>query len=183
MEIGVIDIQGDVTEHVDILENIGVKVRRIRRADELDGLSGIVIPGGESTVIGGIMKLRGIDARISKLGLPMMGTCAGMILMSEKVDGNAGLIPVLHVEIKRNGYGSQRESFEADLDIKGIGVFRGVFIRAPVVTAVHRGEILAEYNGRAVAVAEGKNLGLSFHPEIYGDPRLHKYFLELIEGH
>ncbi|MGC8645460.1 MAG: pyridoxal 5'-phosphate synthase glutaminase subunit PdxT [Thermoplasmata archaeon] len=182
MEIGVVDIQGDVTEHVDILERIGIAHRRVRRVEDLDGLSGVIIPGGESTVIGSIMRGRGIDKKIMQLGLPVMGTCAGMILISEKVDGGKGLMPILHIEVKRNGYGSQRESFETDLDIKGIGRFRGVFIRAPVVTAVNRGEVIAEFNGHAVAVVDGKNMGISFHPEIYGDPRIHQYFVHLIKG-
>ena len=178
MEIGVLDIQGDVTEHINILETLGTKVRRVRRTPDLDGISGIIIPGGESTVIGSIMNQRGISKEILERKIPVMGTCAGMILMSGNVEGERGLIPLLNITIKRNGYGSQRESFEADLAIKGIGKFKGVFIRAPLVTKVERGEVLASYNDKAVMISDGRHLGLSFHPEIYGDSRIHSLFID-----
>lgn len=178
MEIGVLDIQGDVTEHIGILQNLGVRVKRVRRTSDLKGISGVVIPGGESTVIGRIMSQRGISKGILERNLPVMGTCAGMILMSKNVEGADGLIPILDVTIRRNGYGSQRESFETNLTIKGIGKFRGVFIRAPLVTRVTGGEVLAHYGKDAVMISEGKHLGLSFHPEIYGDGRIHKFFID-----
>lgn len=178
MEIGVLDIQGDVSEHINILESLGVKTRNVRRVSDLDGLSGIVMPGGESTVIGSIMNQRGISKGIIDMRLPVMGTCAGLILMSKNVEGKPGLMPLLNISIKRNGYGSQRESFETDLTIKGIGKFRGVFIRAPRITGVNGGEVLATYDSEAVMVSDGKHLGLSFHPEIYGDVRVHKYFID-----
>ncbi len=180
MEIGVLDIQGDVTEHITILQNLGVKARKVRRVADLEGLSGIIIPGGESTVIGSIMSQRGISKDIMDSGLPVMGTCAGLILMSRNVEGKEGLIPLLDVEIRRNGYGSQRESFETDLEILGVGKFRGVFIRAPLITQVGIARVLASYDDRAVMVSERKNLGLSFHPEIYGDARIHKYFIDML---
>ncbi|MEM0128245.1 MAG: pyridoxal 5'-phosphate synthase glutaminase subunit PdxT [Thermoplasmatales archaeon] len=180
MEIGVIDIQGDVSEHLEILKKLNVKARRVKKAEDLKDLSGIIIPGGESTVIGSIMKKRGISDRILESKLPVMGTCAGLILISEIVDGREGLMPILHIDVTRNAYGSQRESFEAPLEIKGIGGFKGVFIRAPIINGVREGEVLAEYNGRPVAVRERKNLGLSFHPEIYGDPKIHEYFVDML---
>lgn len=180
MQIGVLDIQGDVTEHITILQSLGVGARKVRRVADLEGLSGIVIPGGESTVIGSIMNQRGIPKGILGLGLPVMGTCAGLILMSKDVEGKEGLIPLLDVKIRRNGYGSQRESFETDLDVLGVGRFRGVFIRAPLITEVVASRVLASYDERAVMVSEGKNLGLSFHPEIYGDTRIHKYFIDML---
>lgn len=178
MEIGVLDIQGDVSEHVSILEGLGVKPRKVRRASDLENIPGIIIPGGESTVIGRIMIQRGISEEIINRKVPVMGTCAGIILMSKTVDGQAGLLPLLHLDVKRNGYGSQRESFETDISIKGIGKFRGVFIRAPVVQRVEQGEVLATYEKKAVAVSDEKNLGLTFHPEIYGDARIHKFFVD-----
>ena len=177
MEIGVLDIQGDVAEHISILENLGARARKVRRTSDLVGLSGIVVPGGESTVIGSIMGQRGISNKIVELNLPVMGTCAGLILMSKSVEGKPGQIPILDIEVKRNGYGSQRESFETDLEIKGIGKFRGVFIRAPLVTRVHGGEVLANFEKSAVMISDGKNLGLSFHPEIYGNGKIHDYFI------
>jgi len=178
MEIGVLDIQGDVSEHVNILENLGVKVKRVRRTADLENLSGIVIPGGESTVIGRIMLERGISKEILEKELPVMGTCAGLILISKNVEGRQGILPLLDISLKRNGYGSQRESFETDLVIDGIGRFRGVFIRAPRIIKVEKGEVLARYRDEAVMVSEGKNLGLTFHPEIYGDLKIHKFFLD-----
>jgi 5'-phosphate synthase pdxT subunit len=178
MEIGVLDIQGDVSEHLDILRNLGVKSRGVRWVSDLEGVSGLIIPGGESTVIGRIMLQRGISKGILDRRIPVMGTCAGMILISKTVDGEPGLIPLLNMSIKRNGYGSQRESFETDLIIKGIGKFRGVFIRAPLILRIEGGDVLSSYKDRPVMVAEGKHLGLSFHPEIYGDVRIHKYFID-----
>jgi 5'-phosphate synthase pdxT subunit len=178
MEIGVLDIQGDVSEHLGILKNLGVKSKRVRRVSDLEGISGLVIPGGESTVIGRIMRLREFPKEILDRKIPVMGTCAGMILISKIVDGEPGLIPLLNISIKRNGYGSQRESFETDLIIKGIGRFRGVFIRAPLILRADGGDVLSSFKDKAVMVAEGKNLGLSFHPEIYGDVRIHKYFVD-----
>jgi 5'-phosphate synthase pdxT subunit len=178
MEIGVLDIQGDVSEHIKILEDIGVRVKRVRRTSDLETISGIVIPGGESTVIGSIMLNRGISKSILEKKIPVMGTCAGLILISKNVDGRQSVLPLLDVSIKRNGYGSQRESFETDLTIEGLGKFRGVFIRAPKITRVGRGKVLSSYDGEAVMVSDGKHLGLTFHPEIYGDSRIHKLFVD-----
>ena len=178
MEIGVLDIQGDVSEHVSILQSIGVKTRSVRKVSDLEGISGIVMPGGESTVIGSIMSQRGISKGIIERKLPVMGTCAGLILMSKNVEGKEGLVPLLDISIKRNGFGSQRESFETDLFVKGIGKFRGVFIRAPRIISVNGGEVLASYDGEPVMISDGKHLGLTFHPEIYGDVRIHKYFID-----
>ncbi len=178
MEIGVLDIQGDVSEHVSILQSIGVKTRSVRKVSDLEGLSGIVMPGGESTVIGSIMSQRSISKGIIERKLPVMGTCAGLILMSKNVEGKEGLIPLLDISIKRNGFGSQRESFETDLSVKGIGKFRGVFIRAPRIIRVNSGDVLATYDGEPVMISDGKHLGLSFHPEIYGDVRIHRYFID-----
>ncbi|MCL4333628.1 MAG: pyridoxal 5'-phosphate synthase glutaminase subunit PdxT [Candidatus Thermoplasmatota archaeon] len=178
MEIGILDIQGDVSEHENILESLGVRVRRVRRASDLETVSGMLIPGGESTVIGSIMAMRGIPDRIIQKKIPVMGTCAGLILMSKDVEGGKSVLPLLDVSIQRNGYGSQRESFEADLDVEGIGKFRGIFIRAPKIKRVGRGKVLSTFGGDAVMVSDGKNLGLTFHPEIYGDSRIHKLFLE-----
>jgi 5'-phosphate synthase pdxT subunit len=178
MKIGVLDIQGDVSEHLDILGRIGVDGVRVRKTKDLEGVSGLILPGGESTVIGPVMKQRGITQFVTQRSLPLMGTCAGIILMAKLVDGKPGVVPVLDIVIKRNGYGSQRESFETDLTISGIGNFRGVFIRAPVITGISGGEVLSSYRDHPVMVKEGKNLGLTFHPEIYGDERIHRLFLD-----
>lgn len=178
MQIGVLDIQGDVSEHLTILDRIGSLGKRVKRVADLNGVRGLIIPGGESTVIGSIMNQRGISLYVFQKEIPLMGTCAGMILMSRFVDNSKGLIPVLDIKIRRNGYGSQRESFETDLEVQGIGKFRGVFIRAPVVIEVVKGEVLSSYRGSPVIIRQGKNLGLTFHPEIYGDGRIHKLFVD-----
>lgn len=178
MEIGVLDIQGDVSEHLTILDKMEVKGRRVRRTSDMYGLDGLIIPGGESTVIGSIMNQRGFPSYIVENKVPIMGTCAGIILMSKNIGRSEGNLPLLNIRVRRNGYGSQRESFETDLNIKGIGKFRGVFIRAPVIEEVFEGEILSTYEGFPVAVREELNVGLTFHPEIYGDWRIHKLFVD-----
>ncbi len=177
MNIGVLDIQGDVSEHMEMIVASGEKPVKVRRLDDLHDVSGVIIPGGESTMIGPYLKLRGIDRYILEKKLPVMGTCAGLIVTSKQVIGGSTYIPLFDVKVSRNAYGRQRESFEADLEIKGIGKFRGVFIRAPVIEEVMSGEILSSFNNKPVMVREGKNLGLTFHPEIYGDPRIHQMFI------
>lgn len=178
MKIGVLDIQGDVSEHVDMVRRIGVDALRVKNKKELDSIDGLIIPGGESTVIGPIMKQRGIDQKIMENEIPVMGTCAGLILISEKVDGKNGIMPILKISLVRNAYGTQRESFEADLQISDVGKFRGVFIRAPVIEEIVRGTAMSYLNGKPVMVRDGKNIGLTFHPEIYGDIRIHKLFVD-----
>lgn len=178
MRIGVLDIQGDVSEHVEMVRKIGVEVSRVRNKKDLDSLDGLIIPGGESTVIGAIMKARGINEKILENKIPVMGTCAGLILISEKVDEKDGIMPILKISVKRNAYGTQRESFETDLQINGIGRFRGVFIRAPLIDEVRKGTVISFFNGKPVLVKDERNVGLTFHPEIYGDVRIHKLFID-----
>jgi 5'-phosphate synthase pdxT subunit len=177
MIIGVLDIQGDVSEHMDMVKASGEAPKRVRRVDDMKDISGLIIPGGESTMIGPYMKLRGIDKYIIEKNIPIMGTCAGLIVTSKEVIGGNTYIPLFKIKVSRNAYGRQRESFETDIDIKGIGNFRGVFIRAPIIEEVYSGDILSYYNGKPVMVKDGKNLGMTFHPEIYGDPRIHQLFI------
>ena len=180
MRIGVLDIQGDVSEHVNILSSLGADPVRVRKSPDLENVDGLILPGGESTVIGKVMKERDLVELILKKKLPVMGTCAGLILMSENVDGGKGLLPLLDIEVKRNGYGSQRESFETDLNIEGIGQFHGVFIRAPIIVKVKKGSVLSQYENSPIIVSEGKHLGMTFHPEIFGDGRIHRMFIDSI---
>lgn len=178
MLIGVLDIQGDVSEHIEMVIASGEKAIKVRKIEDMQNINGLIIPGGESTMIGPYIKMRGIDKFILEKNLPVMGTCAGLIVTSMQVLGGTTYIPLFDITVARNAYGRQRESFEADLEIKDIGNFRGVFIRAPSIEEVNRGEILSRFNGKPVMVRDGKNLGLTFHPEIYGDPRIHQMFID-----
>jgi pyridoxal 5'-phosphate synthase pdxT subunit len=188
--IGVLALQGAFREHVRALEGCGARTRLVRLPADLEGLDGLVIPGGESTTMTMLMErvglLRGVEGAVRD-GLPTLGTCAGMIVLSERIAGGRAdqvALGALDIRVRRNGYGRQVDSFEADLDVRGLegGPFPGVFIRAPLVEDVGRAEVLAEHDGRPVAVRQGKVMALAFHPELSGDLRLHREFLRLVEG-
>lgn len=171
-------------EHVAILEGLGVETRPVKRPQDLDGLAGIVLPGGESTTIGMLMTEYGLREPLSRGTLPVFGTCAGMILMARTiVGGEAPWLSILDVSVTRNAYGRQRESFEADLVVAGVGNVHGVFIRAPYVSEAGSAvEVLArDTRGHAVVVRQGRHLAAAFHPELAGDGRLHRSFLERLE--
>jgi len=192
--VGVLAVQGDVREHVAALTGAGMQVRSVRRPSELDGLAGIVLPGGESTTIDKLT--RAFDLREPLLqrlkdGLPAYGSCAGMILLADRVlDSAPGqqTFGGIDMTVRRNAFGGQIESFEEDLDLSGLpgGPLRAVFIRAPWVEEVGPGvEVLATVRsgaraGRIVAVRQGNLLATSFHPEITGDHRVHRLFAELV---
>jgi len=192
--VGVLAVQGDVREHVAALTGAGLQVRSVRRPSELDGLAGIVLPGGESTTIDKLT--RAFDLREPLLqrlkdGLPAYGSCAGMILLADRVlDSAPGqqTFGGIDMTVRRNAFGGQIESFEEDLDLSGLpgGPLRAVFIRAPWVEEVGPGvEVLATVRsgaraGRIVAVRQGNLLATSFHPEITGDHRVHRLFAELV---
>lgn len=187
--IGVLAMQGAYREHLAALERCGARTRPVRLPEDLVGLDGLVIPGGESTTMQILLERMGIlDAVRDAVqgGLPTLGTCAGMILLSSEItDGRAGQrsFGVLDAAVRRNGYGRQVDSFEADLDVQGLpgGSFPGVFIRAPLVERVGKGaEVLAELDGHAVALRQGNVLALCFHPELSDDLRLHRSFLDLV---
>jgi 5'-phosphate synthase pdxT subunit len=157
----------------------------VRLPEDLDGLDGLVIPGGESTTMTMLMERMGLLDRVKAAvarGLPTLGTCAGMIVLSDRItdgmEGQRGL-GLLDIAIRRNGYGRQVNSFEADLDVKGLGRFPGVFIRAPLVEDSGHTEVLAEHDGHPVAVRQGNIVALCFHPELSGDLRLHEQFLDM----
>ncbi len=159
----------------------------VRLREDLEGLDGLIIPGGESTTITMLLERMGLfDAVRSAVlgGLPTLGTCAGMIIMaSEVTDGIAGqrAFGALDIAVRRNGYGRQQESFESPVDLAGDPApFPGVFIRAPVVLDAGTTEVIATQDGRAVGVQKGKLMALAFHPELSGDERLHRRFLELV---
>jgi 5'-phosphate synthase pdxT subunit len=188
--IGVLALQGAFREHVRALEACGVRTRLVRLPADLEGLDGLVIPGGESTTMTMLMERMGLLGPVAEAvrgGLPTLGTCAGMIVLARRItDGRAGQVPLgaLDIGVRRNGYGRQVDSFEADLLVSGLddGPFPGVFIRAPVVEEVGGAEVLAEHDGHPVAVRQGSVMALAFHPELSGDLRLHREFLRLVEG-
>ena len=176
MKIGVLAVQGNFREHVAMLRELGAEVVEVRLPGQLEGLDGLVIPGGESTAITRLMRLYGLEEAIRGFAEPVFGTCAGMILLDR---AHLGLVDV---DVERNGYGRQVASFEADLALAGDGEpLRGVFIRAPRVTdAGPEVEVLASHDGDPVLLRQGRFLVASFHPELTGDTRVHERFLELI---
>ncbi len=188
MKIGVLAAQGAFIEHVNVLRRLNIDACEVRLPRELDGLDGIIIPGGESTTITLLMGEYGLaDAlkRRAAEGLAIFGTCAGLILIARELPGsNVVPLGLMDVSVERNAYGRQRESFEAELAIPVLGEkpFPAVFIRAPVILRVGPGvEVLARLNGGTpVAVRQGRLLGCTFHPELTADTRFHQYFLDIV---
>jgi 5'-phosphate synthase pdxT subunit len=187
--IGVLALQGDVREHSNALRGVGAEVLEVRNAEELSRVDGLVIPGGESTTMSKLIDIfnmrQELENRIES-GLPVFGTCAGMIMLaSDVLDSASGQksLGKLNVTVRRNAFGSQLDSFEKDVMFEGIeGPLHVAFIRAPVVESAGTGvEILARLeDSRIVAVRQGNLLATSFHPEITGEPRVHKYFLGIV---
>src|SRR5437660_9596731 len=177
MKIGVLAVQGNVREHAAMLRRLGADVVEVRKPEQLDGLDGLVVPGGESTTFMRLMRLYGLDEALRSFAGPVLGTCAGMIVLDRN---HLGLVDL---EVDRNAYGRQVASFEADLPLAGDDEpLRGVFIRAPRVREVgERVEVLAEHDGEPVLLRQGRFLVASFHPELTDDTRVHARFLELVE--
>lgn len=185
MKAGVLALQGDFREHERVLAACGVTPVEVRTADELASVECLVIPGGESTTIGKLARRRGLVEPIrdrAARGMPILGTCAGMIVMAKEVIGGEPLLSLMDITVERNAYGRQVDSFEADLDVHGEPEpVRGVFIRAPVVTEVGEGvDVVSEHDGRPVVVEQGSLMAAAFHPELAGDPRLHERFLRKV---
>jgi len=176
MRVGVLAVQGNFREHAAMLRALGADVVEVRLPEQLDGLDGLVIPGGESTAITRLMRLYGLEEAIRQFAAPVFGTCAGMILLDR---AHLGLVDL---EVDRNAYGRQVASFEADLALAGEHEpLRGVFIRAPRVRdAGPQVEVLAEHDGEPVLLRDGRYLVASFHPELTDDTRVHQLFLDLI---
>jgi len=185
---GVLAIQGDVREHLEALRRLGVAATTVREPKEIAAIQGLIIPGGESTTIGKLMSRYGLLDPIRELvasGRPLLGTCAGMIVMAKAIHSAANDQPalsVMDISAKRNAFGRQIDSFEADITIKGIdgGPVRAVFIRAPVIHhAQDSVDILAEHDGKIVAARQDNMLALAFHPELTDDSRVHQYFVSM----
>src|SRR5437588_13079376 len=192
IRIGVLALQGDFEAHIKALADVGVEGIPVRLPKHLADLDGIILPGGESTAIGKLMKLYGLQEPLQQRireGFPVWGTCAGLILLASETDNALAGQPLLasmHIRVRRNAFGSQRESFETDLSVPVLGEapFHAFFIRGPVIEAVGpEVEILATLgDGTIVAVREGTLLGTAFHPEVAGDPRFHHYFLRIVQS-
>ena len=185
--VGVLAYQGDVREHLAALEAAGAEPVEVRQVEELDTVDGLVVPGGESTVIGKLAARYGLLEPLREraaAGLPVLGTCAGMIFLAREVEGPPqDLLGVLDVRVRRNAFGRQVASFEAEVDVKGVdgGPVAGAFIRAPwVADAGPEVEVLAEVEGKVVAVRQGNLLATAFHPELSGEVRLHRWLVDLI---
>ncbi|MGX1674861.1 pyridoxal 5'-phosphate synthase glutaminase subunit PdxT [Streptomyces sp. NPDC055400] len=189
--VGVLALQGDVREHLVALATADAVARPVRRPEELAEVDGIVLPGGESTTISKLAVLFGLmeplRARVRD-GMPVYGTCAGMILLADKIlDPRSGQETVGGIDmiVRRNAFGRQNESFEAAVDVRGVegDPVEGVFIRAPWVESVGaRAEVLAEYDGHIVAVRQENALATSFHPELTGDHRMHALFVDMVRA-
>jgi 5'-phosphate synthase pdxT subunit len=189
-KIGVMALQGAFAEHLDVLSHLQVEALPVRIPQEIGGLDGLIIPGGESTTIISLMKEYGLMAPIRELafdGFPIMGTCAGMVLLAKHVSGmNTDTLGAMDIGVKRNAFGRQVDSFETNLEIPAIGElpFHAVFIRAPHIEQTGDGvEILAKLpNGVGVAARQGKMVALAFHPELTSDLRIHAYFMGIVRG-
>ena len=177
MKIGVLAVQGDFREHAAVLRRLGAAVVEVRTPEQLDGLDGLVVPGGESTAIMRLARLYGLDEALREFDRPVFGTCAGMILVDRD---HLGLADIL---VDRNAYGRQVASFEAELDVEGEDEpVRGVFIRAPRVREVGPDvEVLAKLDGEPVLLRDGNVLVAAFHPELTDDTRVHELFLDLVK--
>jgi len=183
MKAGVLALQGDFREHAHMLAECGATPVLVRTPEDLAGVSSLCIPGGESTTIGKLARDHGLVDPIrdqAAEGMPIFGTCAGMIVLARRVEGGEPVLSLLDVTVQRNAYGRQVDSFEADVEVRGIGPVRAVFIRAPQVESVGTDvEVLAEHGGAPVVVRQGRIIGAAFHPEMAGDPRLHEHLLRL----
>src|SRR5919109_119245 len=182
MKAGVLALQGDYREHAAVLADCGATPVLVRTPQDLETVACLAIPGGESTTIARLATLHGLVEPIRErveAGMPVLGTCAGMIVMAREVADGEALLGLMDLRVIRNAYGRQTDSFEADVDVAGIGRIRAVFIRAPVVDSVGQGvEVLAEYDGRPVVCEQSQMLASAFHPELVRDVRLHRRLLE-----
>lgn len=185
--VGVLSLQGDVREHLRALRSAGAEAIPVKTAEQLDDIDALVIPGGESTTIGKLATRFGLLEPIRKAAeksMPVFGTCAGMIFLASSItEGSQPLLGNLDIVVRRNAFGRQNESFEADLDVSGFDrPYRAVFIRAPWVEKVGASvEVLAEVGGHPVLIRQGRILASSFHPELTDDSRIHDMFLDLID--
>ena len=188
MKLGVLALQGAFREHRLMLERCGVEVVEVRSPEQLDDVQGLVIPGGESTTIGKMMVRWGLLDRIrerASAGMGIYGTCAGMILLAKDIIGSdQPRLGLMDISVRRNAFGRQRESFEADLNVLEFGgaPLRAVFIRAPYIETVGKDvQVLAEVNGKIVIARQGRLLATAFHPELTQSEQVHRYFINMLQ--
>jgi len=186
VKIGVLGLQGAIPEHVKALEKSGAETIIVKKAEHLEGLDGLVLPGGESTTMRRLMDQYGLFDTIKSFAMdkPVFGTCAGLILMAKQIEGQKGPhLALMDINVRRNAFGRQVASFEADLMIEGVADdFVGVFIRAPYILEVGSDvEVLSKYDGKIVAARQGHFLTCAFHPELTDDARFHQYFVKMVE--
>lgn len=181
--IGILALQGAFIEHETVLESLGVQTKEVRTCEDLDAVDALIIPGGESTVMSKLMKQNGLDTAIikrSRKGMPLYGVCAGAILLAKQSEENSvNPLGLMDITVKRNAYGSQIDSFEADVTCKELGVLHGIFIRAPLITRVGSNvEVLGKHDDEIV-LARQKNILIStFHPELSGTTKVHELFVK-----
>lgn len=183
MKIGVLALQGAVREHLRHIELSGHEGIAIKRVEQLEEIDGLILPGGESTTLRRLMNLYGFKEALVNSDLPMFGTCAGLIVLAQDIVGEEGYLKKLDITVERNSFGRQVDSFESELDIKGIAEdIEAVFIRAPHIEKVNSDnvEVLSTVGDKIVAIKEGNYLGVSFHPELTDDYRVTQYFIEHI---
>lgn len=187
MKIGVLALQGAVIEHIRMLEKAGAEAVPVKKVEDLEGLHGLVIPGGESTTISKLMHKYNLMTAIREFAAkkkPIFGTCAGAILLAKEIKGqDEAHLQLMNMKVERNAFGRQKDSFETLLPIEGVGPdFQAVFIRAPYIAEVGEGvQVLATYDGKIVAARDGQFLAAAFHPELTEDDRVHRYFLEMVK--
>ncbi|WP_407423537.1 pyridoxal 5'-phosphate synthase glutaminase subunit PdxT [Methanobrevibacter sp.] len=189
IKIGILNLQGAVSEHYEMTKKASAKisaeieVESVRYAEDVKTCDGIIISGGESTVIGKLIARRGIDNVIKDKNIPVLGTCAGMVLLAKKTDFNQPLLGLMDITVKRNAYGRQKDSFEAPIEILNQN-YPGVFIRAPAIESYDKTkddiQVLSEFDGKIIAIQQKDNIALSFHPELTEDTLIHEYFLKKI---
>lgn len=185
MRVGVLAVQGDFDKHIGVFEQLGVNAIEVRTDTDLAEVDRLVIPGGESTTVGKLLDRFGLGSAIiarANQGMPIWGTCMGMIMLAKEVEGcEQYSLDLLDIAVQRNAFGRQVHSFEDEVVVSGFeGPVRGVFIRAPIVSRVGDGvEILAKYDDKVVGVRSGRIVGTSFHPELTDDSRFHQWFLSL----
>ncbi len=184
IQIGIIDLQGDVQEHLEITQKaldkmkIQAQVLKVKTSSEVSKCQGLIISGGESTVIGKLLKEEGIDQVIKDYEMPVMGTCAGMVILSRMAGYEQPLLGLIDMHVKRNGFGGQKLSFEEVIKIFDQN-FKGIFIRAPYASKVGDGvQVLTKIEDKIVAVREGRYIATAFHPELAEDTRIHEYFIK-----
>lgn len=187
MKIGVLGLQGAIAEHMRMIEMSGEEAVAVKKVEQLAELDGMIIPGGESTTIGKLMKKYGFDVALKDFankGKPIFGTCAGLIILAKEINGIEDIhLGLMDIKVERNAFGRQRESFETALQIEGVADdFQAVFIRAPYIMEVkENAKILSTFEGKIVAARQDHFLVTAFHPELTLDPRVHQYFIKMIK--